>query len=68
MKAINIERDEKAIEAAKFINEYCKEHDNCKYCIFSFSHVCILKWTDPDGWNHSISKVYERRMNRKMID
>ena len=63
MKAINIERDEKAIEAAKFINEYCKEHNNCKHCIFTFSQVCILKWTKPETWDHSISKVFERRMN-----
>lgn len=53
--------DEKAIEAALYIGQYCNEHPKCKQCVFSFSHVCILKWNEPDGWNHSIVKVEERR-------
>ena len=63
MKAVNIEHDEKAVEAAQYISQYCKDHPNCKQCMFKFSSVCVLKWTEPDGWTDSIEKVFERRRN-----
>ncbi len=63
MNAVNIEQDEKAIEAATMISRYCMDHPNCKGCIFSFSQVCVLKWTKPDHWNESITRVFERRKN-----
>ena len=49
------------IKAAKLLSKNCTDHPNCKGCLFSFSQVCILKWTKPEGWNHSIDKVMERR-------
>ena len=61
MKPVNIELDEKAIDAAMYISQFCKEHPNCKGCLFSFSHVCVLKWTQPEGWNDSVTKLLERR-------
>jgi hypothetical protein len=61
MNAINIEHDEKAIEAVQTVSAYCKEHPNCKNCFFSFSQVCILKWARPAEWDHALSKVLERR-------
>lgn len=61
MKAVNIEKDEKALEAAKMLGQYCIDHPNCKGCTFSFSQVCVLKWTKPDHWNESIEKVIARR-------
>ena len=61
MKAVNIEHDEKAVEAAQYISQYCSEHPECRQCMFSFSHVCILKWTKADQWNDSIAKIFERR-------
>lgn len=63
MKPVNIEHDEKAVEAARYISQYCKEHHNCKQCIFTFSQVCILKWTKADQWNDTINKLLERRKN-----
>lgn len=64
MKAINIEQDEKAIDAVKYLSQFCVDHPECKGCMFSFSQVCILKWTKPEGWNQSLSKVLERRNHR----
>lgn len=61
MKAVNIERDEEVTKAAVMISKYCNDHDNCSGCTFSFSQVCLLKWTKPDGWYQSLSKVTERR-------
>lgn len=61
MKAVNIECDEKAIEAVNYLSRFCVDHPECKGCMFSFSQVCILKWTKPDGWDKSLSKVLERR-------
>lgn len=49
------------IEAAKLLSKNCKDHPNCKGCLFTFSQVCILKWTKPDGWDHSIDKVVDRK-------
>lgn len=63
MKAVNIERDEKAVEAVDYLTEYCNNHPECRGCMFSFSQVCILKWSKPDGWKQSLSKVLERREN-----
>lgn len=64
MKAVNIERDEKAVEAAKYISQYCADHSKCIQCIFSFSQVCLLKLKKPDGWTASIEKVMDRRKNK----
>lgn len=64
MNAVNIELDEKAVESAIMISRYCKDHPNCKQCIFSFSQVCVLKWTKPEQWNESIQKIYARRKNK----
>ncbi len=61
MKPINIEADEQMVKAAVMISKYCTDHENCIGCTFSFSQVCLLKWTKPDGWNQSLSKVMERR-------
>ena len=63
MKAVNIEHDEKAVEAAQYLSSYCKEHPNCKQCMFTFSQVCILKWTKADQWNNTLVKIFERRKN-----
>lgn len=64
IKAVNIEKDEKAVEAAQYIAQYCSEHPNCHQCMFSFSRVCILKWTEARHWKESLAKVFERRMKR----
>ena len=61
MKAVNIELDEKAIDAAMYISQFCKDHPNCKGCLFSFSQVCILKWIKPEGWDEAVQKLMERR-------
>lgn len=66
IKAVNIEEDEKAVEAAKFIAQYCSKHEKCKYCIFHFSHVCALMWVDTKHWDEAVTKIYERRS--KYID
>lgn len=63
MKAVNVELDEKAVDAVKYLCTYCTNHPNCKGCFFNFSQVCILKWSKPDGWNHSVEKLMERRKN-----
>lgn len=49
------------VEAAKMLSENCKNHPDCKGCTFSFSQVCILKWTKPDQWTESIKKVIDRK-------
>ena len=61
MKPVNIEQDEKVIEAARLISQYCYDHPNCKQCIFSFSQVCLLKWTKPDQWNDSIIRLFNHK-------
>lgn len=61
INAVNIEHDEKATEAVQYLSKYCKEHPNCKGCFMSFSHVCILKWTEPGQWDKSLTKLMERR-------
>ena len=64
IKAVNIERDEKAVEAVQYLSGYCKEHHNCKSCYMLFSQVCILKWVEPEHWGESLNKVMERRAKR----
>jgi hypothetical protein len=60
-----MEKDEKALEAARYISQYCQKHQNCNGCMFSFSQVCILKWTKANQWNESIEKVMNRRLQKK---
>lgn len=62
MKPVNIEQDEKAVDAARLISQYCADHPNCRQCIFSFSQVCILKWSHvPEQWNETIIRLYDHR-------
>ena len=62
-----MEKDEQALKAARYISQYCQKHHNCKGCMFSFSQVCILKWTKADQWNEAIEKVMNRRLQKKGI-
>ena len=60
--------DEKAVESARQITQYCKDHPNCKQCIFIFSQVCVLKWVKPDQWDESMSKVLDRKKLSRYTD
>lgn len=64
IKAINIEAEEKAIDAVHTVSEYCKAHPDCKQCFFSFSHVCMLKWVEPKGWESSTEHLISRRIKK----
>jgi len=66
IKAVNIEKDEKAIEAVQCLSSYCREkvNGNCRGCFMLFSQVCILKWTAPEQWDEALAKVMERRAKR----
>ena len=61
MKPVNIEQDEKAVDAARLISQYCADHPNCKQCVFTFSQVCMLKWTKAEHWNDCIIRLFDHR-------
>lgn len=48
-------KHEKAIEAAKYLKEYCGSLKECKRCVFKIKYrsmiYCKLKKEDPATWD-----------------
>ena len=53
-------RDIAVIESAEDVKKYCREHGDCKNCVFRSTGDCIFDLNSPNKWEIPEPKTYKQ--------